>query len=146
MATEKINAELRLMDGLKVEGSTRNFKIIMDQAEEAGGDNQGMCPGEAFLNALGGCKCMVARILSKSANIKLKELCIKMEGEMDSDGFTGKNKDAKIGFSCIKTKYIISADNSEDEIKNFINTIESKCPMQDTIVNDPKMEYELNII
>lgn len=138
MAIENINAQLKLMDGIKVEGSARNFKITMDQAKEAGGNNEGMCPGEAFLTALGGCKCMVARKLSESANIKLKELFIKMEGEIDSD--------EKIGFSNIKTKYLISADNSEDEIKNFINAIESKCPMKDTILNAPKMDYELNIM
>ncbi|WP_313133465.1 OsmC family protein [Anaerocolumna sp.] len=146
MAIENINAELKLMDELKVEGRARNFKLTMDQAKEAGGNNEGLCPGEVFLNALGGCKCMVARTLSESANIKLKELYIKMEGEMDSDGFSGKNKNAKIGFSSIKTKYLISADNTEDEIKNFINTIEAKCPMQDTIVNDPKLDYEINIM
>lgn len=144
MAIEKLNAELKLLDGVKVEGSSQNFRITMDQAKEAGGNNEGMCPGEAFLNALGGCKCMVAKKLSESANIKLKELRINLEGEIDSEGLTGETK--KIGFSSIKTKYFISADNSEEEINNFINKIESNCPIKDTIENDPKMDYELNIL
>jgi len=145
MAKETLKAELKLLDGLKVEGHSRNFKITLDQAKKAGGTDQGMCPGEAFLNALGGCKCMVAKMLSESANITIKELSIKVEGEIDPDGATGKNKDAKVGFSSIKTYYTIRADHSEEEIKGFIQQVEAKCPMKDTIVNAPEMEYEVKI-
>lgn len=145
MAIETLKADVNLLEGLKVECTAREFNFTLDQSQDAGGTNEGMCPGEALLSALGGCKCMVAKTLTKSINIKLKSLKIELEGDFDPDGFTGKSKVAKIGLSKINTKYFIQADNSEEEIKEFIDNIESKCPIKDTIENTPEMNYEFFI-
>lgn len=88
---------------------------------------------------------MVARMLSKSAQINLESLRIELEADFDPDGFTGKSKVAKIGLSKIVTKYFIKASNTEEEIKQFIDKIESTCPIKDTIENPPEMNYEVKI-
>ncbi len=49
------------------------------------------------------------------------------------DGFMGRNKDAKVGFSEIKTKYFIEADNTEAELEKFVEFIKDHCPVTDTI-------------
>lgn len=145
MAIQTLKADVNLLEGLKVECTARGFNFTLDQSQEAGGNDEGMCPGEALLSALGGCKCMVAKLLTKSTNIKLKNLKIELEGDFDPDGFTGKSKVSKIGLSKINTKYFIQADNSEEEIKEFIDKIEIKCPIKDTIENAPEMNYEFFI-
>lgn len=145
MAIQTLKAAVNLLEGLKVECSSRGFNFTLDQSKEAGGNDEGMCPGEALLSALGGCKCMVAKILTKSTDIKLEELKIELEADFDPDGFTGKNKVAKIGLSKINTKYFIKANNEEEKIKEFIDKIESTCPIKDTIENPPEMNFEVFI-
>ncbi|ROR25750.1 putative OsmC-like protein [Mobilisporobacter senegalensis] len=145
MAIQILKAEVNLMENLKVECSSRGFSFRLDQSEEGGGDNTAMCPGEALLSSLGGCKCMVARMLSKSSKISLENLRIELEADFDPDGFTGKSKVAKIGLSRIVTRYFIKANNTEEEMRQFIERIESTCPIKDTIENPPEMNYEVTI-
>lgn len=129
----------------KVECTARNKSFILDEPEELGGSNGGMNPGEALLSALGGCKYIVAKMFCEKLKINLQEIRIEMEAEIDPDGLNGKNN-IKIGFSKITTKYYIKANNSKEEIENFIEYIEDHCPMKDTIFNRPVMDSKINIL
>jgi len=130
----------------KVECSARNKSFILDEAEELGGSNGGMNPGEAFLSALGSCKYIVAKMFCGKLNINLQEIKLEMEGEIDPDGLNEKNNNVKIGFSKITTNYFIKANNTKEEIENFIEYIEDHCPMKDTIYNRPNMGAKINIL
>lgn len=129
----------------KIECSARNKSFILDEPEELGGSNGGMNPGEALLSALGGCKYIIAKMFYEKLKINLQEIRVEMEGEIDADGLNGENN-IKIGFSNITTKYYIKANNSKEEIENFIEYIEDHCPMKDTIYNRPKMDTKINIL
>lgn len=144
MALQTIKTEVKSLGGMKVQCSAREFKYTIDEPENLGGTNEGMNPAESLLCALGACKCIVAKILSKGHKINLEKLKVEMEGEIDPDGFTGKNINAKIGFSKITTKYIIKTSNTREEINDFIFRVEHDCPMKDTIVNAPEMHLQIN--
>ncbi|WP_414049089.1 OsmC family protein [Macrococcus animalis] len=146
MAIEVMRASVESIEGLKVESSVRDFKMIMDEPESLGGTNNGMNPVEALLSAVGGCKVIVARSFAKMKKIDLQAITIDVEGTLDTDGFTGRNKEAKIGLSHLKTIYKIKANNSEEELKAFVDFIERTCPVIDTIVNAPELEREINIL
>ena len=104
-----------------------------------------MNPVECLLSALGACKCIVARAFAKKNKINLNSINIELDGVLDPDGFLGVNKDAKIGFSKITTRYFIDADNTKEEIEAFIDFIERTCPVKDTIANTPAFDTELII-
>ncbi|WP_414050804.1 OsmC family protein [Macrococcus animalis] len=146
MAIEVMRASVESIEGLKVESSVRDFKMIMDEPESLGGTNNGMNPVEALLSAVGGCKVIVARSFAKMKKIDLQAITIDVEGTLDTDGFTGRNKEAKIGLSHLKTIYKIKANNSEEELKAFVDFIERTCPVIDTIVNAPEFEREISIL
>ncbi len=135
MANMIFKATAKAINGLTVECEARNFKFTLDEPESLGGNDKGMNPVEALLSALGACKCIVAKAFAQKNRISLQDIRIELEGVLDLDGFMGINQDAKIGFSKITTKYYIQADNSEDEIKQFVTFIESHCPVHDTLQN-----------
>ena len=144
MSIATIKTEIRSAGGTyKIECKARDKTFVLDEPEELGGSNGGMNPGEAFLNALGGCKYMVFKMFYQKFRIDLLDLKIDMEGQVDPDALAGKNKGAKIGFMNIKTKYHINANNTEEEIEKFVDFVESHCPMQDSIVNTPEMTREI---
>lgn len=130
----------------KIECSARNKSFILDEPEELGGSNGGMNPGEALLSALGGCKYITAKMFYEKLKINLQEIRLEVEGEIDPDGLNGENNNIKIGFSKITTKYYVKANNSKEEIENFIEYIENHCPMKDTIFNRPNMDTKINIL
>ncbi|MGI6162190.1 MAG: OsmC family protein [Christensenellales bacterium] len=145
MADAVFSATTKLVDGLTAECSARDFTITLDEPVSLGGNDKGMNPVECLLSALGACKCIVVRAFAKKHGIKLNSIRIDLDGVLDPDGFMGVNKDAKIGFSKITTKYYISADNTKEEIEKYIDFVESNCPVKDTIANTPAFGTEISI-
>ncbi|MDK2979812.1 MAG: hypothetical protein PWQ55_159 [Chloroflexota bacterium] len=145
MADVVFSAKATLKDGLTTQVESRGFSYVLDEPPSLGGKDQGMNPVEALLSALGACKCIVTQAFAKKHGINLKSVHIDLDGVLDPDGFLGKNKDAKIGFSKITTKFYIDADNTEAEIRKYVEFVEGNCPVMDTIVNTPKFETEVHV-
>lgn len=142
MANEIFKSTTTLKQGLQVEVKSGKHEFILDEPKELGGTDTGMNPVEALLGALGACKCIVARAFAEAHKVDIQEVRVETEGDLDTDGFLGKNKDAKIGFSEIRTKYYIKSDFPQEEIEKFVEFVETNCPVCDTIVNTPGMKVE----
>jgi uncharacterized OsmC-like protein len=138
------STEMNMKKGLQVTCSARGKSFILDEPKEFGGIDEGMNPVEAMLSALGACKCIVVKSFARMNKINLQGIRIECEGELDPDGFLGKNKNAKIGFSKIKTNYYFESTNTKEELMDFIDFVERTCPVKDSIVNSPEMENELH--
>ncbi len=139
-------AELESADGFKVNCVARDKKIVLDEAEEAGGTDQGMNPLEAMLSALGACKCIVAKMSAEKLGIKIEKFSIESVGVWNPSGFTGDDPTAKIGFSKITTRYIIKSQASLEELKKFAEYVDRHCPVHDTIMNAPRIVREVTKI
>lgn len=145
MPKNRLSATVKSVKGLKTVSKVREFEFVMDEPKNLGGTDEGMNPVEALLSAIGGCKVIVARSFCRVKKIALEDITVKVEGDIDTDGFTGKNPEAKIGLFNIKTTYHIKADNTEEEIMSFIDFIEKTCPVADTIINSPNFEKVIEI-
>ncbi|MDE1475521.1 OsmC family protein [Xenorhabdus bovienii] len=143
MPKELFTAEIESSGHLKMQCSTRGFSFHVDEPKNLGGTDEAMNPVEALLSAFGACQCIVAKSFARKHKINLIDIQVKMEGELDTDGFTRRNKNAKMGFSKITSKFYIKADNTEQEIRDFIDFVESNCPVLDTIVNTPEIVTEV---
>jgi len=144
MANETFRAVAKSLGGMKVSCTSRNFEFILDEPKNLGGSNEGMNPVEALLSSLGACKVIVAQSFAKMHGINLKDIHVEVEGILDPDGFMGKNKEAKIGYSEIVSKFYIEADNTDEEISAFIDFIDRTCPVADTIKNSPTTKSEIH--
>lgn len=144
MATEVFKANAKLTTGIRIECESRGHKIVLDEPESLGGSNTGMNPVENVLCALGACQAIVARAFAEAKGINLKEFNVEVEGDLDTDGFQGLS-DVRSGFQVIRTKAHVKADNTEEEIKEFVDFIEKTCPVADTIRNSAKMISEVII-
>ena len=143
MSNVKFKATVEAKDGLTMECASRDFKFTLDEPASLGGNNKGMNPVEALLNALGACKAIVARCFAEARGINIKDLRIELEGTLDPDGFQGNNPEAKIGLSAIHTKYYFDSDNTDEELKDFVEFMGKTCPVMDTIVNAPAFSEEI---
>ncbi|GMA55321.1 hypothetical protein GCM10025857_66780 [Alicyclobacillus contaminans] len=98
MAIETTKAEVTLESGVRVSCKSRGFEITLDEPKSSGGTNEGMNPVEAMLNSLGACLTIVAKTFARAKKINLKSFKVDLEGELDPDGYMGKNPNAKRGF------------------------------------------------
>ncbi len=115
MAIEVFKSTTKLTEGMRVECTAREHQILLDEPKELGGTDIGMNPVEAVLSALGACKCIVARCFAKAHGVDIKDFKVELEGDLDPDGFMGKNKDAKLDFQKLDLKYILNLPNFPQE-------------------------------
>jgi uncharacterized OsmC-like protein len=126
-------------------GDSAEFEVIIDEPKSLGGTDTGMNPVELLLSALGACQAIVARVYAKKFNIKLDNLWIEVEGDLDTDGFLNKS-DVRPGYSDIRYNIHIETDAPREKVEEFVAFIESKCPVGDTIANPVNLKLNEIVI
>ena len=144
MANVVFKAVAEAKEGLATKVLSRDFEITLDEPVDLGGTDTGMNPVEALLGSLAACKSIVIRAFVKKYKINLKSVRIEGEGDLDPDGFLGINKEAKIGFSEIRSHFFIEADNTPEEIEAYIAFVERNCPVQDTLTKVARFTHTIN--
>ena len=144
MADVIFRTKAKLSNGLTVQCEARGFSFTLDGLTTLGGNDNGMNPAEALLSTLGACKCVVVKVFAEKYGIDLKSVQIDVEGVIDPDGFLNGKRNGKSGFSHITTRYYIDANNTEIEVRKYVDFIEHNCPIMDTIINPPEFDTELH--
>lgn len=129
-------------NGLQVETTARNFKLVIDEPEEMGGTDTGMNPVEAVLCALGSCQTIVAYAFAEAKGINLEGFHVELEGDLDPDGFMGLNDSVRNGYQEIRYSMHFKADNSQEELEEFAKFIESRCPVGDCLENGVPLKLD----
>ncbi len=125
----------KLPEGLQVETNSRKFKIIYDEPEQMGGSNEGINPVEGLLTSLGACQTIVAFAFAQAMHFNLKGFHVELEGDLDPDGFTGRNPKVRKGFTEIRYKMFFETDEPEEKVQKFGDFIEKTCPVTDTLAH-----------
>ena len=121
--------------GMQIETKARSFSILLDEPAEIGGTDTGMSPAEALLCTLGACQTVCANVFAKSQGIDLKGFHVELEGDLDADGFMGKDANIRNGYSEIRFKMHFDTDASQEKVEQFADFIESRCPIGDNLKN-----------
>lgn len=146
MATKVTTVEATLEDQFRVAVNARHHKIILDEPKDFGSSDEGMTPIEALLGALGACKCIVAKYYAKAHDVELRDIKVKLEGELDSDGFLGLNPDAKIGLSNVRSLYFIDSPSAREKIEALVAFVDKTCPVADSMINTPTLSSTITIL
>ena len=103
-------------EGFKVETESRGFKLRADAPEMFVGTNTAVNPVEMVLQAYGACLAIGYAMNAAVRGIKIRELRIDVEGEIDLPGFLGLeppadlNMDRLPGFKNVIARVQIDAD------------------------------------
>lgn len=135
LKTFKANTKT-LSEGMQVEATSRNFKLMMDEPKTLGGTDEAMSPVEAVLCALGGCQAVVVKAFAKAQGVEIEDFNVDIEGDIDLDGFLHKNENVRNGFQQIRYKMNFKTKEPKEKIEKFVEFIENTCPVGDTIANE----------
>ncbi|MDB8803407.1 OsmC family protein [Romboutsia sp. 1001216sp1] len=135
---ETFKAISHLKEGVKVESISRNFKLILDEPKDLGGNDEAMNPVEALLCALGSCQCIMARMIASKMRVNLEDFYVELEGDLDLRGLSGV-QGIRPGYQEIRVTFHVKSSDSEIKINKLINTIEKSCPVGDCIENGVKI-------
>ncbi len=70
--------------------------------------------------------------------IKIDEITVDVEGDMDSAGFMGYAK-FRPGYTNIRTHVKIKSDADPSMVKQLIDIVELRCPVEDSVKNGVEM-------
>ncbi len=120
-------------EGMKTLVKAGKHEIIVDEAEQMGGDNAGANPLQYLLTALVGCTNAVAHMSAKEMEFDLQELSIKANGEFDPRGFMGDSS-IRCHFETATLKVEVKTSESEERVQELKEMVAARCPVYSTFV------------
>ena len=126
--------------GLQCTGDVRGKKIIIDEPAELGGADMGPSPVEYILAALGGCLNILITSFADKYQVEINHVTIHVEGDLDPDGFMGKNPAVRPGFQQIRYNIKIDSPSPQVHVQQLLEHVKSICPVKDTLSGVPVIE------
>ena len=126
--------------------SSGNFNMIIDEPEQMGGSNLGPTPIQVLLMALAGCLNVTAHEVAKQQDIPLTSLSIEIDGNLDACTFMGCSTENRAGFDKIKVQ--LNAEFqipvTQERIDKWVLDTETRCPVTDNIKSMTKISLNVN--
>lgn len=144
VAASKWSAEVKWDGGFRSSASVREFTPIKsDEPESLGGTNTGPNPVEQVLGALGNCLAVGYAANATAAGITIKDMTIKVEGDLDLHTFLGL-ADGNAGFSGIAVSVDIDSDADKDALDALHAKVTSTSPVGHTLSRAVPVEIKLS--
>ena len=129
----KWSAEVEWKGGFRSEAKIRDFSPAKsDEPDQLGGSDTGPNPVEQVLGALGNCLAVGYAANATVAGITLKNMTIKIDGDLDLHTFLGM-KEGNAGFSSISVKVDIDSDASVEDLQALHDKVRSTSPVGHTL-------------
>lgn len=143
MPKKTVKVDAKLQDNFRVEAHMGNHTVIIDQPKAGGGEDQGPNPLQVQLLALAGCLGAIGRIVANQEKLDLRGLDISVQGDLDTDFLLGQTEDGRAGFSSISATVGVDADMTGEEKREFLEKVDSRCPISDVMANGTDVSIEL---
>lgn len=108
-------------------------KIIIDEPENLGGKDEGPNPVEYILGALGGCINVLVTSFADQFNVVVEDVQVHIEGDLDPDGFLGKNPNVRKGYEEIRYSVELKSPSNKEDIDALLEHVDKNCPVKDTL-------------
>ncbi len=138
MAVHTFKSVVKRQKGIAVEVESRGFKVTIDEPKSLGGSDTGMNPVELLLGSLGACQVITALSFAPAKGIKIEDIRVELEGDLDLDSFNGKNPNAEKGYSEIRYHFYIKSEASQEDLHKLIEFVEDRCPVGHTLLKQVK--------
>lgn len=140
MAVKTVKVESVLDEKFKIECTSHDRTIVIDQPASAGGTDAGPTPLEYLMASLAGCIGTIARIIAMQKRITLRGMKITVEGDINVDGLLGKPTDDPVGFKEFRILADIDADMTAGEKETFIHEVDARCPVSFNLLNNTSVK------
>lgn len=115
--------------------STGKHQFTVDEPAGLAGDDSGPSPVEYALGAIIACQVVVYRLYAEQLGIRVDDISIDAEGELDVRGLFGIDPGIRPGFSGIALAVRITGPETQERYEELSRTVEAHCPVQDLFAN-----------
>ncbi len=121
--------------GKEDDSRQRPFVLESDEPPVILGDNQGPNAVESVLHALASCVSVGFAYNAAAQGIRVDELEINVEGDIDLQGFLGLSENVRPGYENIRMTYKVKSDAPEEKISELCEYVQNTSPVLDLIRN-----------
>lgn len=138
--------------GFRVSTFAREFSTAVDEPEPLCGTNTAPNPADMVLEAYGACLTIGYVMNATIRGIKIEELKIDVEGEIDLPGFLGLeppanlNMDKLPGFKAVTANAQVKANADEKALQNLFKHVVSTSPIGITLSRPVKVSTNLKVV
>jgi len=108
-------------------------EVIIDEPPSLGGTDKGPNPVEYILAALGGCIYVLVTSFADNFEVEVKDVQVHIEGDLDPDGFLGKNPNVRPGYEEIRYRIELDSPSPQENIDALLKHVDEICPVKDTL-------------
>jgi uncharacterized OsmC-like protein len=137
--------------GFKVETRSREFKLAVDEPDMLCGTNTACNPVEMVLQSYGACLTIGYALNAAVRGIKIDDIQIDLEGDIDLPGFLGLeppenlNMDKLPGYKSITAKVRIKSDADAKALNELHNHVVRTSPVGVTLSRPINIETKLDV-
>lgn len=99
----------------------------------AGGDGDLACSGDLLLASLAACQEITLRMVAAAMGIELRDVDVRIEGDLDFRGTMGLDAETPVGFQQIRTSVRFDADAPPDRLQRLVARAERYCVVGATL-------------
>ncbi len=116
------------------------FHLVIDEPQQMGGTDDGPSPVQVLLMSLAGCLNVTGHEVARQKGLKLNGMKVKIEGVMNPCTFIGCSFAERAGFQKIQVTITPDMEGaSDEEIANWMQETEERCPVTDNIRADTQI-------
>lgn len=138
------SAESQGQEGLHRRVAIRDFAVDVDEPTALGGTDRAPNPVEYALAALATCQEITYRLHAEALGIPLREVSVRLDGDLDLRGFFGVDKGVRPGFTAIRGSVNFDSDAAPEQLAKLKEVVDSHCPVLDLFRNATPVHLDVS--
>ncbi|EPR76867.1 hypothetical protein ADILRU_0706 [Leifsonia rubra CMS 76R] len=114
-----------------------------DEPEGLAGDDVAASPVEIALGALIACQVVVFRLYAQALDIRVDDISVVAEGDLDVRGLFGIDESVRKGFSAIRLNATITGPETQERYDELREVVDAHCPVLDLFANPTPITAQL---
>jgi uncharacterized OsmC-like protein len=107
-----------------------------------GGDGMLACSGDMLLEALCACAGVTLRAVATALEIPIRAGTVTAEGDLDMRGTLGVSKEAAVGFSAIRLRFVLDTDANHAQLETLTKLTQRYCVVYQSLREQPMMTID----
>lgn len=111
-------------------------EFLVDEPDALAGDDLAASPVEIALGALISCQVVVYRLYANALGIKVDDIAVVAEGDLDARRLFGIDESVRAGFTAVRLDVTVTGPESEERYEELREVVDAHCPVFD-LFNNP---------
>src|SRR5690554_1888321 len=109
--------------------------FLVDEPDALAGDDVAASPVEFALGALISCQVVVYRLYAQALGIRVDDIDIKAEGDLDARRLFGIDESVRAGFTEVRLAVTITGPETDARYQQLREAVDAHCPVLDLFTN-----------